>query len=293
MRTFLNAVGFLTIIKIPQKFYLKKHEFWRSAYYFPLTGILIGLIVAIFYYAISFVFPLIACIILTIGLEVLITGAMHLDGFSDTIDGIFCGETDRNKILEIMKKSDIGVFGVTALIFLLALKFSFFYVLLRLGSADVSSTLTLICFMPAFGRWTVNYNFSKYGKFNREGSLAKSFINNGSKRVFLISSVYLFYLFFLSALLPGFFFKGNYFFNFYGLSIQLFKAANVDLNLLFILVPFIKITLIILLIYLCTYLSAKFFVKKIGVLSGDAIGALIEITEVLYLLISFIIIKYV
>lgn len=293
MKTFLNAIGFLTIIKIPRKLYLNKQEFWKTSYYFPLTGIVIGLILAIFYFAASFILPLIACVILTLGLEVLITGAMHLDGFSDAIDGIFCGETDKSKILEVMKKSDIGVFGVVALIFLFALKFVFFYIFIKLGSKDIYGTLMLICFMPALGRWTINYNFNKYGKLNREGSLAKSFVSDGNKKAFIISSFYLFYLFLLSAVLFGFFFKGNYFLNYWGLSLRLFKAGNFDLSLIFMLVPLIKVILIILIIYLFTYLISRFFVKKIGNLSGDGIGALVEITEVLYLFLSFIAIKLV
>jgi adenosylcobinamide-GDP ribazoletransferase len=112
MKIFLNAIGFLTIFKINSKFFLKKEQFWKISYYFPFIGIVIGLIMIVFYYAISFILPVFICIILTLGLEVLITGAMHLDGFSDTIDGIFCGEKDKNKIFKVMKKSDIGVFGV-------------------------------------------------------------------------------------------------------------------------------------------------------------------------------------
>jgi len=293
MKTFLNAIGFLTIIRIPQRLYLKKQDFWKTTYYFPLTGIIIGLLCAAFYFAVSFILPLIACVILTIGLEVLITGAMHLDGLSDTIDGIFSGEFDKAKILEIMKKSDIGAFGVLALIFLFALKFAFFYILAELGGFDIYGTLILICFMPAFGRWTINYNFNKYGRLKREGSLARSFINDGNKKAFVISTFYLFYLFLMYALLFGFFFKGNYFLNTSGLSLKLFKVINLDLNLSFMLIPVIKIVVLILLVYLFTYLLGRFFVKKIGNLSGDAIGALVEIMEVFYLFLCYIIVKYV
>jgi len=292
MKTFLNAIGFLTIIRIPQRLYLKKQEFWKTTYYFPFTGIIIGLMCAVFYFAVSFVLPLIVCVILTIGFEVLITGAMHLDGLSDTIDGIFCGESDKTKILEIMKKSDIGAFGVLALIFLFALKFAFFYILIKLGSFDIYGTLVLICFMPAFGRWTINYNFNKYGGLKREGSLARSFINDGNKKVFVISTFYLFYLFLMHVLLFGFFLKGSYSLNYSGLSLKLFKVVNLDLNLSFMLVPVIKIVALILLVYLFTYLLGKFFVKKIGNLSGDAIGALVEIMEVFYLFLCYIMIKY-
>ncbi|MCE5329823.1 adenosylcobinamide-GDP ribazoletransferase [bacterium] len=293
MKTFLNAIGFLTIIKIPQRFYLKKQDFWKTTYYFPLTGIAIGFMCAVFYFAISFILPSIVCTILTIGFEVLITGAMHLDGLSDTVDGIFSGESDKTRILEIMKKSDIGAFGVLALIFLFALKFSFFYILIKLGSSDIYGTLMIICFMPAFGRWTINYNFNKYGRLNREGSLAKSFVNDGNKKAFVISTFYLYYLFLMAALLFGFFFKHDYFLNSSGFVLELLKNSGFDLNMSFMLIPVLKLVIVILLIYYLTYVLGKFFVKKIGNLSGDAIGALVEITEVFYLFSCFIIIKYI
>jgi adenosylcobinamide-GDP ribazoletransferase len=91
MKTFLNAIGFLTIIKVPQRLYLKKQSFWKISYYFPLTGIFIGLAMAAIYLAAEFIFPVFACVLIIMGFEVLITGAMHLDGFSDAIDGVFSG----------------------------------------------------------------------------------------------------------------------------------------------------------------------------------------------------------
>ena len=293
MKTFLNSIGFLTIIKIPQRLYLQKQVFWRVSYYFPLTGLIIGVLMSAFYLAAQFVFPPFACIIIVIGLEVLMTGAMHLDGFSDAIDGIFSGETDKGKILEIMKKSDIGVFGVLALIFLFALKFTFLYLLINLGSGDVYGVLTLIAFMPAFGRWTINYNFSKYSKSKRNGSLANAFISEENKKVFGISTLYLFYLILLSVLLFGFFYKEKYFLNFSGLSLSLLGNSDMDLNLVFILIPLIKICAVIIPVYLSTVMLSRFFIKKIGNLSGDGMGAIVEITEVFFLFLSYLSIRFI
>ncbi|MDD5658767.1 MAG: adenosylcobinamide-GDP ribazoletransferase [Actinomycetota bacterium] len=292
MKTFLNAIGFLTIIKVPERFFLKKQNFWKITYYFPLTGILIGFICALFYFAASFVMPSIVCVILTIGFEVLISGAMHLDGLSDATDGIFSGESDKAQILRIMKKSNIGAFGVLALIFLFALKFSFFYALIEIGSSDIYGVLVFIIFMPAFGRWTINYNFSKYGNLSREGSLAKSFVNDGNKKVFIASTFYLFCLFLAAVFLFGFFFKNNYFLNTCGFTLKFLKNSSIDFDVFFMMIPVFKVVAIILLVYFFTCILGSFFVKKIGSLSGDAIGALVEIIEVFYLFSCFTVIKY-
>ncbi len=51
------------------------------------------------------------------------TGALHEDGFADVCDG-FGGGYEKQRILEIMKDSSIGVYGCLGLILLISLKFS-------------------------------------------------------------------------------------------------------------------------------------------------------------------------
>jgi adenosylcobinamide-GDP ribazoletransferase len=58
--------------------------------------------------------------------SILITGAFHEDGFADVCDG-FGGGWTKQKILEIMKDSRIGVYGVIGLILILGLKFSLLF----------------------------------------------------------------------------------------------------------------------------------------------------------------------
>ena len=55
-----------------------------------------------------------------------LTGAFHLDGLSDTADGIYSART-RERMLEIMKDSRIGTNGAVAMCFDLALKFAGIY----------------------------------------------------------------------------------------------------------------------------------------------------------------------
>ena len=53
---------------------------------------------------------------------VLLTGALHEDGFADTCDGLGGGWTPEER-LQIMKDSRIGTYGALGLVFLLLLKF--------------------------------------------------------------------------------------------------------------------------------------------------------------------------
>ncbi|HSE10474.1 MAG TPA: adenosylcobinamide-GDP ribazoletransferase [Nocardioidaceae bacterium] len=61
--------------------------------------------------------PLLAAA-LTIGLLALLTRAMHLDGLADTADGLGSGKP-ADKALEVMRRGDIGPFGVITLVLVL------------------------------------------------------------------------------------------------------------------------------------------------------------------------------
>lgn len=56
--------------------------------------------------------------VLTVGVLAVLTRALHLDGLADTVDG-FGAFNDRDRALAVMKQSDIGAFGVIALVFVL------------------------------------------------------------------------------------------------------------------------------------------------------------------------------
>ena len=58
---------------------------------------------------------------LAIGVLALLTGGLHLDGLADTTDGLG-SRRPRDEALAIMRRSDIGPFGVAALIFVLLLQ---------------------------------------------------------------------------------------------------------------------------------------------------------------------------
>ena len=59
--------------------------------------------------------------IIIFGLWVLLTGALHLDGFSDTIDGLY---VSKEKALEVMKDPHTGGMGMILTVTFLILKAS-------------------------------------------------------------------------------------------------------------------------------------------------------------------------
>jgi adenosylcobinamide-GDP ribazoletransferase len=95
-----------------------------SHHYFPVVGLLLGLILGFFYHYSFIFFGNQLVVAFTLAFSVLLTGAFHEDGFADTCDGLGGGFTKERK-LEIMKDSRIGTYGSLGLIFLILIKYLF------------------------------------------------------------------------------------------------------------------------------------------------------------------------
>ena len=122
LRLFLTAVQFFTRIPVPAWVGHCPQQLSQAARYFPLAGIVVGLLSAATLLIAAQVLPLQISVGLSMSAGILITGAFHEDGLSDFADGLGGGFT-REKALAIMKDSRIGAYGVIALILVLLLKY--------------------------------------------------------------------------------------------------------------------------------------------------------------------------
>lgn len=121
MKRFLAALGFLTVLPLPAAWRGEEGDLSRSVWFFPVVGLLIGLLTAGIAELLEEVFPpLVLSVLLVIWLEA-VHGGLHMDGLSDTADG-FLSPHGRERVLEIMKDSRIGAFGCMAICGALALK---------------------------------------------------------------------------------------------------------------------------------------------------------------------------
>jgi adenosylcobinamide-GDP ribazoletransferase len=118
---FWLAVSFYTRLPHPQV--LDYQQLPRAAVCLPLIGWLIGGVTALSFYLADLIWPQTTAVILALIIGILITGALHEDGFADVCDG-FGGGMNKARILEIMKDSHIGVYGFIGLLLLLSLKAS-------------------------------------------------------------------------------------------------------------------------------------------------------------------------
>lgn len=113
---------FFTRIPIPFQVEYSTDIMNQSQKYYPLVGIVVGVFNAVVCYLLHFVLPIDICLVLMMIASVLLTGAFHEDGFTDVCDS-FGGGYGKEKILTIMKDSRIGAYGVVGMILLFLLKF--------------------------------------------------------------------------------------------------------------------------------------------------------------------------
>lgn len=120
----LHALQFYSRIPVGKINY-SESNLSQSARFFPLVGIIIGAIGGAVFMLFMLVFPHAISATAALIAMVAVTGALHEDGLSDFFDG-FGGGYTKERILEIMKNSRVGVYGVISLLFLFLVKFSLF-----------------------------------------------------------------------------------------------------------------------------------------------------------------------
>lgn len=119
---FFGALRFFTRLPVPAWVGHSTQHLNRSARYFPAVGLVVGAIGALVWIIASLFWPKTIAILLALSATVWATGAFHEDGLSDMTDG-FGGGWEKGSILEIMKDSRVGSFGVVVLVLTLLGRF--------------------------------------------------------------------------------------------------------------------------------------------------------------------------
>jgi len=118
------AVRYLTILPVPGPAVPASSgpslaDLGRSAAWFPIVGLGLGLVLALAQWAASRLFPPLLVGLLTIAAWKLLTGGLHLDGLADCLDGL--AGRDAAHRLAIMRDSRIGAFAAIGLVLVLLL----------------------------------------------------------------------------------------------------------------------------------------------------------------------------
>lgn len=120
---FLSAIGYFTRLPVPGWVGYSADGLRASARWLPAVGWGVGGIGALVAVAASRFWPPAVVVLLAMAATLLATGAFHEDGLADTADGLG-GGWDPARILDIMKDSRVGSYGVVALSLALAGKFA-------------------------------------------------------------------------------------------------------------------------------------------------------------------------
>ena len=165
MRSLSMAFGFLTMLPVAPGGSVVSMASARA--YFPLVGLGLGGILAGLDLAASEVLPpMVVGALLVIALIVL-TRAIHIEGFLDACDGLFGGFT-RERRLEILRDSHVGAFAVVGGASLLMLKWSLF-----VGLPGDERTCVLILF-PCLSRFGMLATMAAF-PYGREQGMGTAF----------------------------------------------------------------------------------------------------------------------
>jgi adenosylcobinamide-GDP ribazoletransferase len=128
IRRFFTALQFLTRLPVPRSDAISKEELGKAVAFFPLVGVIVGGCAALAFVLLHRVLPLSVAVLGAIVFASFLTNGLHEDGFADAFDG-FGGGWSKERTLEIMRDSRIGVYGVLALVFLILSKLNLLSIL--------------------------------------------------------------------------------------------------------------------------------------------------------------------
>jgi adenosylcobinamide-GDP ribazoletransferase len=245
IKNFITALQFLTIITVRKDHEVAEGDLAKSMVYFPFIGFLIGVLLV----NADKIFELIAlpqtiATFLLIILSVLVTRALHIDGLADTFDGLMGGR-DHSSRLAIMKDSRLGTAGALGIVFVLFMKY------LCLNNLFESERIVALLVTPVLGRWSQTLMVSN-AEYGREQGMGKAFVGHlRSSSLVATSTVAI------------------------GLSAFVVVRLDVHSVILFIV--------LICAVLLLTYLGKRYLVRKLGGVTGDAIGAMSELNEMMVL----------
>ena len=252
MKGLVLLFKFMTRLPVPGGNSFDSKALGKSMKWFPIVGLVIGIINLIVALILQTFIPSpILTGIILVTLDVIITGGLHLDGLADTFDGIFSYRS-KQKMLEIMKDSRVGTNGVLVLILYFIFKIAFLVETSELFGINQGIIMLVV---PVLSRINsvVNCTFEPYA---RSTGMGKTFVDNTDKSGLLVSYVT------VVAILYGI---ANYF-----------------------TLPFISLFIVLNILILCGFFFGKLMSRKIGGITGDTLGALLELSSVLALVLMYV-----
>ncbi|MDP2795538.1 MAG: adenosylcobinamide-GDP ribazoletransferase [Sulfurisoma sp.] len=248
---FFAALRFFTRLPVPRWVGHSSEQLNHAARYFPLVGVIVGVIGAAVTLAALRLWPAPLAVLAGMAATLLATGAFHEDGLADSIDG-FGGGWTKEQVLLIMKDSRIGSYGAIGIGLVLLAKFEALSLLavspVPQGFPSVTPTfLAMLIAGHSVSRFasTTLIHALDYAR-DDDSSKSKPLATRMGKGELALAAVF--------GLAPC----------------LLLPAANAAVAL--------ALTAVV------TVLAARYFVKRIGGYTGDCLGATQQLAELAFYL---------
>ncbi len=123
MAYFFNALTLLTVVPIPGRWCGTRSALGKSYTWFPVIGLLLGIVLALASHLARAVMPGQVAAALVVALWAGMTGALHLEALADCGDGLLATASPQRR-QEIMHDPHVGAFGIVAVLVVLLIKFA-------------------------------------------------------------------------------------------------------------------------------------------------------------------------
>lgn len=124
-----------------------------ASIYFPIVGLVVGGAGALVFAFAAMLWPPVLAIILSVAFTVWVTGAFHEDALADSLDG-FGGGWDKAQVLAIMKDSRVGSYALVGVLLVLALKIAALDAIVDVVSGAAITISRALIAGHVLGRWS-------------------------------------------------------------------------------------------------------------------------------------------
>ena len=256
MQSLILMIQFMTRYPIPVAVDFTAARFVQGMKWMPLVGLLVALPAALCFAGADSLFGRDVAALVAVIVLICVTGGLHLDGIADTADGLFSYRT-RERMLEIMRDSTLGTNGVIAVVLTILCK----YVLLR--TMPAAGGMLAVLTVPILGRMASTWH-AAVARYAREERGIGDFVNQ-TGLVQAISATLLSLVAVTCLLL----------------------LWDIQPALIFPVAVLLHLPAIGLAVLFAAYLT-----RRLGGITGDTIGATIELAELLSLFTFFLLYTY-
>ena len=255
-----TAVMFLTRIPVGQSGSGEPADLAASTQYFPLVGVLIGVLASIVFILTSLIWDSYIAVALCLVSAVLLTGGFHEDGVADVADS--AGAWTREQKLDVMRDSRVGTYGALALIFTVLLKYlALSAIAENVGVSNADSmkavwiVVATLVLAHVLARWST-LPLIRLTAYAREHSANKVFAEGVTNRRLLVGSLITLFIMIVCS----------------------FALSSV------VVYAFASACIVIA-------VSRQWFMRSVGGITGDCLGAANQLVEVtVYLCVAAVVI---